>query len=176
VISIAISLSSMKRRILMAVTFGFMLLCASCLGARPTSFFSNFSVRELVERNQTSAGFRCDAAAGGGGADSNGFSTSSGGIGPGKIQFSVHRGDGVACALKSEENLDEQRLFAALKDDTERVLRDSGAQISQSGSAKPVGFYLSYTAGNVRGRVQISGTRIGNQYYDVHAMLEEQGH
>jgi hypothetical protein len=63
-----------------------------------------------------------------------------------------------------------------LKDDTERVLRANGFQINESGSAKPVGFYFAYTASNIRGRIQISGTRIGNQYYDVHAVLEEQGH
>jgi hypothetical protein len=78
--------------------------------------------------------------------------------------------------LKSEENFDEQRLFAALKLDTERVLQANGAQISEVGSAKPVGFYFAYTASNVRGRIQISGSRIGNQYYDLHADLEEQGH
>jgi hypothetical protein len=171
------SLTSIRRRISIAVTFGCALLCASCLGARPTSFYSKFSVRELVERNQSAAGFKCDAAGGGGGgADSNGISTSSGGIGFLRTQFSANKGDGLACMLKSEENLDEQRLFAALKDDTERVLQANGAQINEVGSAKPVGFYFAYTAGNVRGRVQISGSRIGNQYYNVHAVLEEQGH
>jgi hypothetical protein len=159
----------------MAVTFGGALLCASCLGAQPTAFYSKFSVRELVERNQNATGFRCDGPAGGGGGG-NDVTTSSGGLGAHRPQFSANKSDSLSCSLKSEENLDEQRLFAALKVDTERVLRDSGAQVSESGSAKPVGFYLSYTAGNVHGRVQISGSRIGNQYYDVHAVLEEQGH
>jgi len=165
----------MKRRISMAVTLSFALLCVSCLSGPQTTFYSKFSVRELVERNQSAAGFRCDVPAGGGGGKDENIVSSSGGI-SGRTQFSAHKGDSLACALKSEENFDEQRLFAALKLDTERVLRASGAQISESGSAKPVGFYFAYTASNVRGRIQISGSRIGNQYYDVHADLEEQGH
>src|SRR6185436_8447522 len=100
------SLRSVRHGILMAVTFGCALLCASCLGARPTSFYSNFSVRELVERNQTATGFKCDVPAGGGGGG-NDINSSAGGIGPGRIQFSAHKSDSLACALKSEESLDE---------------------------------------------------------------------
>jgi len=161
----------MKHRI--SIVIGVAFFCAAC--AHPTSFYSKFSVRELVERNQTAAGFKCDVPGGGGGGG-NGISSSSGGLGDGRPPCSAQRSDSFSCALKSEENLDEQRLFAALKDDTERVLRANGAQISESGSTRPAGFYFAYTAGNVRGRVQISGSRIGNQYYDVHADLEEQGH
>ena len=166
----------MKRRILMVVTAGPALLCASCLATQQTNFYSKFSVRELVERNQTAAGFRCDLPAGGGGGVDENITSSSGGFGGGRTQFSADKGDSFTCALKPDENLDEPRLFAALKDDTARVLRANGFQINESGSAKPVGFYFAYTASNIRGRIQISGTRIGNQYYDVHAVLEEQGH
>jgi hypothetical protein len=168
------SLSAMERRMLMLVTPGLALFCASCVVTQQTNFYSKFSVRELVERNQSAAGFTCEAAGGGGGGVDENIISSSGGTGG--THFSAHKGDGFTCVLKSEENFDEQRLFAALKDDTERVLRANGAQISETGSANPVGFYFAYTASNVRGRIQISGSRIGNQYYDVHAVLEEQGH
>jgi hypothetical protein len=158
----------------LSLPIGLALLCVSCLGAHPTSFYSKFSVRELIERNQTTAGFRCEVPAGGGGGGDENTMSASRGILLRRTQFSAHKGDSLSCGLKSEDNLDEQRLFAALKEDTERVLRANGAQISESGSAKPAGFYFAYHASNVHGRIQISGSRIGNQYYNVLADLEEQ--
>jgi hypothetical protein len=99
------SLSSMKSSISIAVTLGLALLCASCRGSRQTNFYSKFSVRELVERNQTAAGFKCDGPAGGGGGGNERIFSSPGGIGPGRTQFNAHKSDSLSCALKSEENL-----------------------------------------------------------------------
>ena len=163
----------MKTKTPMAFAFCFALLCSSCAGSGATSFFSNFSVRHLVERSKAAAGLTCDEIGGGGG----GIHARTGGIGFGGMQFTSHKSDSVACRLKSSEEADfETPLFARLKLDVEQALRDSGAQITESGNPKPASFYFAYTLKRVHGRVQVSGTRIpGTDYYDVHADLEESG-
>jgi hypothetical protein len=158
---------------------GFALLSGSCLGRRQaplgSSFYSNFSVRELVERNQSASGFKCVRPAGGGGGGNDFNVISSQRPGSSKAEFTVHKGDSFACELKPGDNFDEQQFFDVLKLDTERALRANGAQISDSGPAKPAGFYFAYTASSVSGRIQVSGNRVGDRYYDVHAQLDENG-
>ena len=136
-----------------------------------TSFFSNFSMRKLVERNQSSAGLTCDQTGGGGG----GVGSRAGGIGSGGSRFSAHKSDSFACRLKSQEAFDETRLLSTLKLDVERTLHDAGAQITETGSSGAASFHFAYALNNVRGRIQVSGTRIGTDYYDVHADLDESG-
>ncbi len=163
----------MKTKISIALTLYFALLLSSCVGSRETSFFSNFSVRQLVERSKSSAGLTCDANGGGGGGS---IGTRAGGIGFGGTRFNSHTSDSFGCRLKSNEPEDfETHLFAGLELDVQQALRDSGAQITENGNPKPATFYFAYTLKNVRGRVQVSGTRIGTDYYDVHADLDESG-
>jgi hypothetical protein len=161
----------MKYTILIGSAGFFALLCASCMWSPETSFFSNFSVRQLVERRDTSSGLICDPMGGGGG----GIGSRAGGIGSGGAHFNSYKSDSCGCRLKSNEAFDEARLFSALKLDVERALHDNGAQITDSGSSGPANFYLAYAVKNVRGRVQLSGRRIGSDYYDVRAVLDEHG-
>jgi hypothetical protein len=161
----------MKHTILIASAGCFALLCASCMWSPETSFFSNFSVRQLVERTKSSVGLTCDPTGGGGG----GIGSRAGGIGSGGTHFNSHKSDSCACRLKSNETFDEARLFSALKLDVERTLHDNGAQVTDSGSSGPANFYFAYALKSVRGRIQLSGTRIGTDYYDVRADLDETG-
>ena len=162
----------MKQTILTAFAICLALLYASCMRPRETSFFSNFSMRQLVEQSKPSAGLICDPTGGGGGG---GDGSSVGGFGPGGTRFSSNKSDSFGCRLESTNSFDETKLFSALKLAVERSLHDNGAQITDSGSAGSANFYFSYALKNVRGRVQVSGTRIGPDYYDVHANLDETG-
>ena len=149
------------------------LLCASCLRPKETTLFSKFSVRDLVERNKASAGLKCDVPGGGNGGGGGGgsdFTITSGGR---RGSYSSSRGDSFACQLNDDSKFDEQRFVAALKVDAERLLRDSGAQIVESGAPGPAKFYFSYAVNDVHGRVEVSATRGGMQYYYVHASLNE---
>jgi len=165
-------LNFMKHTISISLLLCFALLCASCMWSPETSFFSNFSTRQLVERNKSSAGLTCYPTDGGGGG---GVGSRAGGIGSGGTHFNSHKSDSFACRLKSNDSFDETKLFSALKLDVEHALRDNGAQITDSGSTGSANFYLAYALKNVRGRVQVSGRRIGPDYYDVHADLDETG-
>jgi hypothetical protein len=164
-------LHSMRPRILIALVVCVALFCASCMWSPESSFFSSFSTRQLVERNKSSAGLTCDPIGGGGG----GVGSSAGGIGSGGTHFNSHKSDSFACRLKPNDSFDETKLFSALKLDVEHALHDNGAQITDSGSTGAANFYLAYALKNVRGRVQVSGRRIGPDYYDVHADLDETG-
>jgi hypothetical protein len=161
----------MRRTLFIAGLAWFGLLSGCSRWSPETSFFSNFSVRQLVERNKSSAGLNCDPVGGGGG----GAGFRAGGLGSGGAHFNSHRSDSYACRLSANETFDEGRLFSALKLDVERTLRDSGAQVTQTGSSGPANFYFAYGLKNVSGRVELSGTRTGSGYYDVHADLNETG-
>ena len=161
----------MKRTILIMLVAGSALIVESCVSYSETSFFSNFSTRQLVQRTKSSAGLNCDALGGGGG----GMGSRAGGVGPGGAHFSAHKSDSCGCQLVKDAGFDETRLFSDLKLDLERALQNKGAQITDSGLSGPANFHISYVLRNVHGRVQLSGTRIGTNYYDVHADLEETG-
>jgi len=133
-----------------------------------TSFYSKFSIRELVERNKSSTAFACDDSTGGGGGGIGSYAGGSGGT-----SFSSHKSESVGCRLISNESFDEAALFSALKGDVERTLHDTGAQITDRGSSGPANFFLNYVLKNVQGRIELKGTKIGNGYYDVNAVLEE---
>ena len=139
-----------------------------------TSFFSNFSMRQFVEQSKSSAGLNCDVI-GGGGSDGGSIGSRAGGLSPGGTHFNSYKSDSIACRLEPAGTFDETKLFSTLKLAVERALHDNGAQITDSGSNGTANFYFAYALKNVRGRVQVSGTRIGTDYYDVHANLNETG-
>src|SRR5262245_51341656 len=160
---------SMNRSILIICLVCYALVGVSCTWSPETSFFSKFSVRQLIERSKSSTGFACDTTGGGGG----GAGSRVGGVGAGGSHFDSHKSDSVECRLQPTKPFDEASLFSALKLDVERTLQDDGAKITESGSSGPANFFFNYVRKDVRGRVELSGTRVGNDYYDVHADLDE---
>ena len=134
-----------------------------------SSFFSEFSIRQLVERHKSSAGFTCDSTGGGAAG------IRAGAAGSGGTHFTSQKSDSIACRLKSNEPFDEAALFSVLKADVERALLDAGARITDRGSSGSANFFFDYVLKNVSGRVELTGTRIGGGYYDVHAALAENG-
>jgi hypothetical protein len=155
----------------MSLVLCFALVCASCMWSPETSFFSNFSARQLVERSKSSAGLTCDPTGGGG----PGIGSRSGGVGFGGARFNSHKSNSVDCRLNFKDTFDETRFFSALKLDVEQALHDNGVQITDRGSSGSANFYFAYALKNVRGRVEVSGTRIGTDYYNVRADLDESG-
>lgn len=130
----------MKHATLIASVVCVGLFCASCIWSPETSFFSKFSVRQLVECSKPSAGLNCEPSEGGGGGTGGGF----GSFGSGRSRFKAHKSDSWGCRLKSNEAFDESALFAGLKMDVERLLHESGAQITDRGSSGATSFYFVY--------------------------------
>jgi len=119
------------------------------------------------------SGIACDPA--GGGGSGNGIGSRAGGFGLGGTSFQSHKSDSFACRLQSGTlpSADEERLIASLRKQVEESLRTYGANIKESGSRDSRSFYFSYAIKDIQGRVQVSGQRIGADFYNLQADLEE---
>lgn len=154
-------------RTISKVTFSTMLLLLAggsiaCMYSG-SSFFSKFSLNELVERNKTSGGLNCSAGGAG-----DGIGIGAGGVGKGPSHF--HKGESFSCQIG--EQFDQGKFIEALKRSVEKDLDASEAKIISSDSPDVTKFYFEYTVAEINGRVEISGTRSGN-YYTVKADLDE---
>ena len=138
--------------------------------ANETSFYANFSVRELVQQSGSSVWLKGELLGGGGGHQVRIRRT-----GSGATHFNSHKSDNFACHLTSDESLDETRLFSALKLGIEHALNDKGAQITDTGSTGPGNFYFAYMLQGVLGRVELTGQRGAAGYYNIRAALRETG-
>jgi len=130
-------------------------------------------MQDLVTANKGMTGIDCETMGGGGAG--NGIGTRTGGLGRGGLQFQSHKSDSFACRLQSDSfaSADEDRLIASLKQPIENSLRTYGANIKESGSSEPHSFYVSYAINNIQGRIQVSGQRVGVDFYNLQANLEE---
>jgi hypothetical protein len=162
----------MMKTIPIALTLCLATLSSACIGYGTSSFFSNFSVRQLIKGHEANTGLACDPNGGGGGG---GGTIGTGGFGFGWRHIHAHKGDAFACRLSPDavERFDDAGLLAALKIDVQKALNDSGAKITESGNPDPQTFYFKYTLKDVQGRVQVSGRRFGNDYYSLSADLDE---
>lgn len=139
--------------------------CTAYTHPLQSSFFSKFSLRELVERNKSRSGWSCSNGGIGGGG---------GGGGAGGKGFRFHKGESLSCRLDGGgEKFDEASFIAALKEDVEGDLGESGAKITDRGAPNVSAFSFEYEHGAGRGRVEITGRRIRDEYYSLKAELDE---
>jgi hypothetical protein len=161
----------MRIKLLVAalVTAALIITGYATMKPKQSSFYSNFSLHELVHKNKTRAGQICSSGpAGGGGL---GASFTGGG--------SVHnrKGDSFRCRIKSDDSgqFNESELITSLKEDVEKEIQTSGAKIVDGGNVGVGGFYFEYSLGDIRGRIDISGKKIREDSFDLKAELEEKG-
>ncbi len=153
-----------------AAFVGALLLGAGCtayMSSFQSSFFSRFSLRELVERNKSQRGLNCSASGGGGGMG--------GGTGSvGRKESHFHKVETFSCQINddSAERFDEEGFMAALKQSVETDLNQSNAKIG-SNKLEARSFYFEYTLEDVRGRVEISGRKDIGNYYSLKADVDE---
>ncbi|HUS09628.1 MAG TPA: hypothetical protein VMZ30_04105 [Pyrinomonadaceae bacterium] len=147
-----------------------LLLGAGCIAytsSFQSSFFSRFSLRELVERNKSHRGLNCSTSGGGGGVG--------GGTGSvGRKESHFHKVETFSCQINddSAEQFDEGGFIAALKQSVEADLNHSKAKIG-SDKLDARSFYFEYTVEDVRGRVEISGRKDMGNYYSLKADVDE---
>ena len=157
------------KRIVIRVAFVVLpLLAVACMSVMQSSFYSAFSLKDLVQRNQSSSGLNCSGsgdAGGGGGGIATGAGGSSG-------NFNFHKGEGLACQISDAEQFVEARFIQALKESVEKDLDASQAKITSSKNPDATRFAIEYTVGDTFGRVEISGTRSAG-YYSLQAQLDE---
>jgi hypothetical protein len=144
--------------------------CTAYMYSLQSSFFSKFSLPELVEKNKSRSGLDCSAGGGGIGIGVGG------GGGFSRKEFQSHKGESFSCRLSDRvEKFDEAGFIAALRQDVERDITESGAKIIDSGNPDASSFYLEYELEDARGRVEITGRKIREEYYSLKADLNERG-
>ena len=147
----------------------FVVLClfaVACMSVFQSSFYSSFSLKELVQKNQSNSGLNCSGSGGGGGGGIGAVAGGSGG------NSSFHKGESLACQISDAEQFVEAKFIQALKESVEKDLDASKAQITSSKNADATSFAIEYTVSNTFGRVEISGTRSAG-YYSLLAQLDE---
>ena len=142
--------------------------CTSYMFSQETSFFSEFSLRELVEKNQSFMGLDCSVSGGG-------FGGGTGGGGLGRQEVHSHKAESFFCRLKADEAgyFNESGVLAVLRREVEKHIGESGAEIIGQGNPDTNSFYFAYTSGNIRGRVEVSGRNMVGNNYSLAADLEE---
>lgn len=139
--------------------------CSAYMASLQSSFFSKFSLRDLVERNESTAGLNCSQSAGGG------SSFGAGGVGQKESNF--NRMESIACQIRDVDAFDEPKFIQALKASVEKDLKDSKATIVSRKNAGATSFQLEYALSNVKGTIDISATRGPDRYYTLNANLNE---
>lgn len=140
--------------------------CTAYMSSLQSSFFSRFSLRQLVERNKSVHGLNCSVGGGGGG-----MRTGTGGVG--RKQSNFHKAESFSCQLTDAEQFDETKFIQALKRSVENDLDNSKAKIVKSVDLDVTGFEIEYSFEDISGRVVISGKRDPGAYYTLKADLEE---
>lgn len=157
--------------IIEAVAFLLLILLAGCttfISSAESTFFSKFSLRELVQRNKTQNQLNCSSGSGGGGGGSR-FSTT----GIGTKESSFHKGESISCSISDAQHFDEAELIAALKQIVMADLTENKAKIVSSSNPDAASFYFEYALAHTTGNVKISGQTVPGNYYSLTASLEE---
>jgi hypothetical protein len=132
-----------------------------------SSFFSNFSLRELVDRNQPTAGLKCSAERGEGGG---GMSAGLGGVGKKESNFS--KVESLVCQISDAELFDEVKFIQTLKQSIEQELDSNDATIVSKNS-DATSFDLEYALNETTGTVKISAQKGPMSFYTLKADLQE---
>jgi hypothetical protein len=152
-------------RVLLVVLFALTAGGIACTSLFQSSFYSAFSLKELVQRNQSNSGLNCSGGGAGGG-----------GIGAGAVgshgNGTFHKGESLACQISDAGQFVEARFIEALKDSVEKDLNANQAKITSNTNPDLSRFAIEYTVGSSFGRVEISGTRTAG-YYSLAAQVNE---
>jgi hypothetical protein len=149
---------------LLIVSMG--VICAAALNLTQNTFFSAFSLRSLVDRTSPRSGLDCSSGGIGGGG---------GGGSVGGKESRRHKGESLSCRIKSgaSEQFNEAEYITAIRQMVEKDITASGAKITGGEPTNANGFYYKYSFEKTLGRVELSGKRVGNDYYSLEASLDE---
>jgi hypothetical protein len=135
----------------------------------PSTFFSNFSLAQLVKKNGSPSGLLCYEGGMGG--------IGGGGGGWGSKQVSYNKSESFSCRIKSSltQEFDEEEFISSLRKDVEKDLNESGPKITRAEIPTSSSFSFEYEEGAMQGRIEINGERKEAQYYSLRASLKESG-
>ncbi len=136
--------------------------------AASSSFFTQFSLQDLANKNNSPSGLlfpkRKTGGIGGGLYSSGGDSEQTTNIKHGTIFLNI----------KSEDSnkFDEQEFISSLRKDVEDSINQSRLKIIKTNSQNSSSFRFEYTKGKMEGQIDISG-EMKDGYYELKAMIVE---
>jgi hypothetical protein len=137
--------------------------CAAYTASLESSFFSKFSLRELVERNK-SQDLNCSAGGTGGGGGGRSF---------GSKESHSQKGESLSCQITDAEKFDEGKFLQALRQSVEMDLEESKARNIGCAKVDEQSFSCEYALEDIRGKVEVSGKMGPGNYYSLKANLDE---
>lgn len=136
---------------------------------QPSTFFANFSMADLVRRNDSRFGLGCSSGGGGGGGIGTGAHAS------GSRESVYGKSESFSCRLQAVERgeFDEAEFIASLREGVRDEIVISRAEVTGEGDLGRSGFYFDYGGEGARGRVIISGLLTQGGHYHLSASLHE---
>jgi hypothetical protein len=136
---------------------------------KPSTFFSNFSIVELVKKNNSRSGAICSAGGGGG------VGTGSSDYSPQKDEshFVAHNSATYSINPANLNEFDEVELIQSLRADLEKEIIDTGASVINSDYLNPSGFYIEYSDEGILGRVEVTGAFNREESFNIKVTLNE---
>ncbi|MDQ3750067.1 MAG: hypothetical protein M3367_13825 [Acidobacteriota bacterium] len=140
----------------------------SQLRIKPSNFLTQFSLRELVNENNSPSGLlfpkRKTGGIGGGLSSSGGDSE----------QTTNIKHETIFLGIKSEDSdkFDEEEFISSLRKDVENSINQSGLEITEANTPNSSSFHIKYKAEGMEGQMDISG-EMKNGYYELKVMAVE---
>lgn len=138
----------------------------SQLQIKPSNFLTEFSLKEMVKKNNSTTGLLCaKRSTGGVGFDSSG----------GNSEQTVHnKHETFGCWVKDvdSDKFDEEEFISSLKKDVEDSINQSGLKITETNSPNSSSFRFEYESEKMKGQIEISG-EMKNGYYELKVMAVE---
>ncbi|HRH41492.1 MAG TPA: hypothetical protein PKY82_07585 [Pyrinomonadaceae bacterium] len=141
------------------------------VGYKPSTFYVNFSLIDLVRNSQSPSGLilsKNSNGGGGGGMGGGGISNNDFGSFNSTQDFSAH--------LQSFDldNFNQLDLMKSLQNDLQKILADSGATTSLFLEINPPAFQVDYNyTDKILGYVSVSGGFLGDNNFRLKAKLHE---
>lgn len=135
---------------------------------KPSPFYSNFSLADLVKRN-SAAQELADFSGGEGGG------VSTGSHGGRSKESRYHKSDSFAFQLRTAglTKINETNFLSSLKADAQDEIIKTGARITEARDLEGRGYCFAYSEEGIQGQIEIAGRLAGGNYYNLNATLSE---
>ena len=134
---------------------------------KPSGFYLNFSVSEVIKQMVSSAALICAKGSMGGSGTGSGHSNDE------RAHYRKH--DSFSCHIKPEdrEGFDEAELMRELKSKVESEISSLGARVTGGDQFTYSSFYLEYADENITGRIEIKGGFQQENYFRIEVSFDE---
>lgn len=136
-----------------------------------SKFLTQFSLRELANKNDSPSGLLFPKRETGGiGGTGGGLYSIDGDL----EQTTNTKHETIFLQIKSEDShkFDEAEFISSLKKDVENSISENRLKVKKANSQSSSGFRLEYEKGRMKGQIDISG-EMKNGYYEMRAMIIE---